>query len=412
MRGAYLTTTVLLLAGCGGTDTTNPNPTGPATITGAGTAGSFSVENALMSAEPIQQLGQTSAGTILSIINNQTYEVEAGELVHRPLFVDMEDPRSTGNVHHIAPRAEGGAWLSADAGLFIFDELFVTRSPLLSDAGTVWSVQELAAGPLAGLWIGADDGLHKRTETLLQRFTVEGASGAATRLALEPQGRAAIAIIGDALVILEDDAGQLVSFLPELDTGAINAVAATSGALFVAGAEGLFRYTLGAEWTRFTLSDEGQPATAALGLSADAATGALWIRTADQLLELRGDSLTHFAMSGGSSALTVDRFGDVWAAEDEGLSRKSLGAQTGERSSFATDVLPWVMENCSQCHSNQTQNFEDYEVFRGISEGALARVRSGDMPRCEGGVRCAPEEAMSPEQYAVLEQWLRDGTPE
>ena len=110
--------------------------------------------------------------------------------------------------------------------------------------------------------------------------------------------------------------------------------------------------------------------------------------------------------------LTVDRFGDVWVAEADGLSRKSLGSSGTERTSFAVDVLPWVQERCSMCHMNQTQNFEDYEVFQAIAEDALIRVRSGDMPRCGGGVRCSPEETLTSEQYAVLEQWIRDGTPE
>ena len=64
------------------------------------------------------------------------------------------------------------------------------------------------------------------------------------------------------------------------------------------------------------------------------------------------------------------------------------------------------------CHMNQTQNFEDYQVFVEVAESALARVRAGDMPRCDGGLRCPAEERLDEADYAVLEQWIRDGMPE
>ena len=73
---------------------------------------------------------------------------------------------------------------------------------------------------------------------------------------------------------------------------------------------------------------------------------------------------------------------------------------------------PAIQNDCSMCHQNQTADFEVYEVFVERAEDALARVRAGDMPRCDGSVRCPPESALSPADYAVLEQWLRDGMPE
>jgi hypothetical protein len=45
--------------------------------------------------------------------------------------------------------------------------------------------------------------------------------------------------------------------------------------------------------------------------------------------------------------------------------------------------------------------------FAAKAEAALYRVQTGDMPRCTGGVPCAP--AMRLTDTLLLEQWIRTG---
>jgi hypothetical protein len=57
------------------------------------------------------------------------------------------------------------------------------------------------------------------------------------------------------------------------------------------------------------------------------------------------------------------------------------------------------------CHAD----FTDIGVFSPIAEDALQRVRSGDMPRCTGGLPCPGEQHLTADDYAVLEGWIRGG---
>ena len=62
-------------------------------------------------------------------------------------------------------------------------------------------------------------------------------------------------------------------------------------------------------------------------------------------------------------------------------------------------------KHCSMCHSD----FTDIVAFTPKADSALQRVRSGDMPRCTGGVPCPADQHLTADQYAVLEGWIRGG---
>src|SRR6185295_16427374 len=104
------------------------------------------------------------------------------------------------------------------------------------------------------------------------------------------------------------------------------------------------------------------------------ATGTVFARTQSSLVRLSGDDLTAFTvfeLAPSSPALmAVDSLGDVWMGHDANIDRVTPG-MIAERVTYANDVLPWIMEHCSMCHRNQTQNFEDYVVFSGLADMAL-----------------------------------------
>jgi ligand-binding sensor domain-containing protein len=400
-----------LASACGSERDPAPPKSELAIVPGAGTTAAFSSSEALTADGSIEAIGTSGAGHLLAVVTGQLHELEGGVLEVRSLYVGTADPEALGNVHAIAPRIGGGAWIAAEAGLFGLDAAYTVKIPLLEDEGEVFTVAD-AGGPLAGLWLGTGGGLFRRRAESVEKYAVPSASGAVTLFAVQGNGKTAAARIGDTLVLLEDAGGQVLTDRPPIDTGAIHAIAAGSDALYVGADRGLFVYRAGTvPWTQYTLAAQGSPAVAVRAISVDVAMGAAWARTDSGLVRLLDGALSTYAMSGGDMALlAVDNFGDVWTAGSGELGRSSVSTSMGG-ATFSQGVLPWIRAECSQCHMNQTQNFEDYEVFVHVAESALARVRFGDMPRCDGGLRCPTEERLQPADYAVLEQWIRDGMP-
>jgi hypothetical protein len=407
-----LTGCAVFVAACSGNDgPANPNPTSPLveTIDQSPQAATFSIEETIPLADSIAAIGATTGGHPVLAAAGKVYELEAASLQWRPLYDEGGEDPTLGTVGAIRPRVEGGAWLAGDDRLFIVDELFVLTSPLMLDAGAIHDVADVGSGALAGLWLAAEQGLYRRTADAIEKWSIPNLDGAATGIAVSTNGRFAAAIVGAELVVLEDDAGQVVSDRGVVDIGTVTSVAASQNAVWAAGAKGVVRYS----------PDEAPPyrmyaVTGAERVVTDPVTGAAWVRTADGIIEIEGKSLASYAMpmiAGQTPDLVVDRLGDVFSAGAEGLAKNGTGA-AGAGATFSADVLPWIQSNCSQCHMNQTQNFETFEVFAELAEDALSRVRTGDMPRCTGGVRCPDEQRLAPADYAVLEQWLRDGKVE
>src|SRR5262249_11715051 len=151
-------------------------------------------------------------------------------------------------------------------------------------------------------------------------------------------------------------------------------------------------------------------------VAADRSTGTAWALSSDRLIaaEPSGAATAYVApaeLAGSSSAaITVDALGDLWIALGPALHHLSRGA-TAAWVGFASDVARWIGAHCTQCHGNQTQDFRIYEVFAPKAEEALGRIRSGDMPRCNGGLVCPADQHLAASDYAVLEQWIRAGKP-
>ncbi len=82
------------------------------------------------------------------------------------------------------------------------------------------------------------------------------------------------------------------------------------------------------------------------------------------------------------------------------------------------DVAPVLARHCFACHSDEGIGFDlgDYDTTALLAEAIVAAVDSGQMPPWppdEEG--CAPLDnprRLSPDEQAILEAWLADGTPE
>lgn len=412
-----LVSIALAAAACGGDPEERPQPPGTPEVSvrhGAGTPAAFTTTEALTAEGTVQRLGVTGEGHLVAAVDGGLYELTGGLLEARTLYAGAGDPSSTGAVYAVAPRIGGGAWVAAEAGLFSIDDLYTYKVPLLPEAGAVHSVSDAPGGLLKGLWLATDDGLYRRDADRVTRYTVAGVDGTVTQVAVSGDGRLGAALFGETLVLLEPEGEQILTDRPPLDTGAISAVAAGPNGIYVGAEKGLFVLADSeSQWVRHTLAAQGAPSAAVMALSIDKAMAAVWARTESGLVRFESGELTSYerAAGDGMSLLAVDNFGDVWTAAGAELDRSSIGS-AGSSATFSEDVLPWIQEQCSMCHMNQTQNFEDFEVFAEIAEAALARVRSGDMPRCDGGLRCPSEQRLQQEDYAVLEQWIRAGMPE
>lgn len=366
-------------------------------------------------ASPAQALGTAQSGAPVVVVGGVLHTVGSDGLVPHALYAEGDDPRAVGVVSALAPRALGGAWIGAEAGLFVLATPYVTHQPLGTPLAPR-ALSEAVTGPLAGVWLGASSGLyHQDSSRALARY--EPASGplAVRALAVDVEGAAGL-VVDEAggLWLLEAEGDARYLSQPELGAGRTLAVAAGRGVLWAGTEQGLVRWraTDTPRFTRFTLGGSGAEAVRALAAEHD--TGVAWARTdtafvratpAGELERVVAPALS----SGAVPALAVDTVGDVWSTEGSGLLRQSLADRTG-RVSFAADVAPWIGQHCAACHQNATADFRDVAVFRARAEASLARVRTGDMPRCDGGRPCA--ERLAPAAYAVLERWIRQGKPE
>jgi hypothetical protein len=390
----------VIALGCG---TAEPQPPPPQfnVVAGTGTQGAALTQDEVDAGGAVTALGLTQEGDLVEVADGFVYQRVAGVLTPKNLYAEAADPQSTGAVKQITPRAQGGAWLATDNGLFMLEGDYVSHSPVMAGMGALSGAGEVAQGGMSGLWLAASNGVYRRTSTDTNRYSVDGYSNTAAGIAVEKGGLGAFALLGSTLVLLTPGEAAPAAALPPDDVGGVKALAAASGALFAATDRGLYRWKPSAtpQWTRFSLDGSG-----ALDVQVDPVTGSAWVVTASQLLRIDADAVTSFARPDGTSLLAVDLFGDLWTARDATLVQIHAGGGA-MNASFATDMKPWLTAHCVMCHAD----FTDIGVFSPIAEDALQRVRSGDMPRCTGGLPCPGEQHLTADDYAVLEGWIRGG---
>ena len=390
---------VAIMAGaCGDSESAPPRADIPVNRQ-APTVAAWTETSVLSMGQRADGVGMDAEGTVRAVQGGLTFIAEPEGLGERPLIVDEGAPSSLGEVRRIRPRVAGGAWLATDTGLWFTEGLFVRHRPTSLTSPGLTDVADIATGPFQGLWLASTAGVYwiRNGEASLLE-----AQRPARRLAAS---RSAVALLdNDTVRILTADGDDIyvqdAPFTSALD------VAATTNAIFAATETGLYRLVDGS-WLHFYLHDSiPMTVTAVVATQTD-----LWARTSDAIVRLADTASTRYP-SVGTGDLAVDRLGNVYAPDADGLIRASSGVIGEQTPTFTQDVLPWIETHCALCHANQTQDFRDYDVFELVAASALSRVRSGDMPRCEGGVRCPPEQNMAAEDYAVLEAWIQAGMPE
>jgi ligand-binding sensor domain-containing protein len=390
-----------LILGCGSPpDPIPPPPETFHTLATAPSSGTGLTSTAVEVGGDIQRLGLSQTGNLVVSTGDSTFEFLGGLLQKRTLYAAQGEQTSLGPVSAISPRLAGGAWLAAGNGLFELEGLYVTRSPL--NVGQVAVSIDQPRGPMIGLWLGTDDGLVRRTSET-QRFKLENIAPQVTQLAIEPSGKAAIAVIGGRTFVLRPKGESISAELPVLGMAPAHAVAASADTLYAATGNGLWRYSLSAEtlpWTRLMLSAGGE-AKQLEALATDPVSGVLWARAAGELLKIEGDQSTAYAVPAAMAGFTVDQLGDVWVPNGKQLLR--LKAGSAMPTSFAGSLKPWLATNCTSCHAD----FAELGPFTMRAEAALLRVTTGDMPRCAGGTPCPSDQRLK--DSAVLEQWIRSG---
>ena len=409
---------VASLGGCGGGQP-SPDPESYREVSAQAALGQWASSEALSAPVRIEALGLTNAAQVVLGGGSTAFVVSSGAFEARALYAEGADPLSTGRIFGLAPRMEGGAWLAADAGVFFVGRLYTAKSGL--SAARASQISAVARGGLRGVWIAGEDGLLRSTGAALERLSVPGTSGAATAVAVSSDGNSAFAVVGGKLVLLRAaTAERITAELSPLEPKNISSVAAGSEMLYAATELGLIRWRASdaPAFTLLTLAPAGQPPTIPRALAVDGSTGAAWVLGAQAILEARldGTLLSFNAPSSllgqtSTAAMAVDSAGEVWVAAGSELDHYSASAGLPVNLSFERDLKPWITQRCAQCHSNQTADFRAYEVFAPRAETSLNRIRTGDMPRCEGGLVCPSGQRLTPADYAVLDQWIRAGKP-
>ncbi len=408
MRRTSISSAVLLLFACGGS-VEEPEQDTIRRVRSEPMPQSFVRQNLLATTGAASAVGVDFDGNTVVVVGGTVQRYRAGQFESFLLYADEGEPTSLGAVHAIAPRQTGGAWIAADNGLFVLDSAYVQFAGV---AGPVRGVAEASVGPLAGLWLLTSNGLEHQRNDERNSYTIEGVDDAPEHFAISPSGNLAGVVFGGRpYIIAKDDAG--IYFDPTAESIPTAAdVVVTNKGVWVATNDGVYSYALSDDmWTQYTLTAQGS--RAALMLAMDPLTETVWARTDNTLVSIDGDNLNAYTTTAAvERTLFVDNPGDlVGHSGGTGIVIRSLN-DGGDNPTFTNDILPWLEENCLRCRGNQTADYGDYNVFVTRANQALLRVRTGDMPRCDGGVRCDEGQALNPQNYAVLDQWIRSGLTE
>ena len=357
---------------------------------------------------PATVIGVDSEAQPLIASATTLYTLMGETLEHHRLFSDLGDPVSLGTIHALRPSSSSRAWLAADAGLFAVDTQFVVS---VAQIGRVIDAQEITQGAFQGLWLTTPGALLLSLPTELARFEVPDLDGGYQALAIAPNGQRALTLANDKVYVVEPNGPQLQLTSLSFDPGPVQAIAASTDALWIGSHRGLFalRSTSATlfEWMRI----DG-PSGALMPMNLDAQGRQMLVHTANnQLLSIelqtneppRGQVL----ISSNVDKMTADGRGGIWVVRNQQLEGYALSAAPR----FERDIRPFIEDYCSPCHTDGgvTADFRIFDVFRPRATSALARIQSGDMPRCENNLPCPSDQRLQPAMYEVLERWINEG---
>lgn len=345
----------------------------------------------------VDAVGVNGADHPVVVSQGRVLELLPGGPVTRTLFAAESDPTRLGSVHTITPRLDGGTWLASETGLFVIDAHYVWRSGWATSAT---QVIERPNGGLNGLWLVGDGLVRQRAEGG-HRLVVSGLERV-DALALTADGsRGFVTGQGVLRVLSSTDAGVVSEApVPELTLTNVRSPVAGRTLLAAQADEGLVVFDARKDpaWKLFT-------GLTVRAMVADPASNALWVRTDSQLVVIDGDLARATPLDGAQGPLpklVIDAHGDVLMPVADGVLRFKTGVER-LTVGFEADVGPLITRRCVTCHGW----YAERATFSPLAEEALSRVRSGDMPRCENGVRC--KQPLPAVEAALLEGWVRGG---
>ncbi|MBI4816359.1 MAG: hypothetical protein HY791_08875 [Deltaproteobacteria bacterium] len=349
----------------------------------------------------VRRFGRTAEGASIAVGDRVAFVYDGGAWAPRLRYAEhgaeAVEPRA------VAPSATTGAYVLSPRSILALGPIYLEDAFELA-GGTDLAVA--AEGPLEGIWVATATGALVIRDGKVSRYEI-GLGGPIDFVAVTRSGSMGLVSSSlEGLVALQMSAGQLSgeaspiedSTVHDLDAGPYSVLAATSNGVIRRDSSG---------WTWFVLGPTHE-------LDVDPVTGVAWVRGDDELYSIDGDVVAAVKAPGtelglatelGPDRMSVDLAGDLFVRAPDGVVRLRTGA--GPVATF-DEVTSLLRAHCVRCHANQTQDFLDYEVFVTRADEALRRVRSGDMPRCEGGVRCK-EPILSPGDWSVLERWIRGG---
>jgi hypothetical protein len=356
---------------------------------------------------PPSAVGVTWGGELVAAIDGGLVQSTEAGLAPLPFFSDAPgEAEPARDVIAIAPRRRGGAWILAANGLYRTEGGFHVRV----DPSIVGGVGAdlVVAPPFDGLWIATSTSLLRLTDAAIFTYELPGAAG--TRDLEAADDGSGLVWAGESgvrtLRLAPDGRVEARPAAGELDHPW--AVAEDAGRWWVAAGALYASADPEAGWTRYPTSEP----VLSIGRGPD---GRLWFTSADELYALEaGQDAVAEKLYGAVRAepLSATRFapsGDVWVVRGAQALRWRPEAAPP---TFEADVRPWLeATGCVDCHAGPAIDFRDYDDFRGVAADALARVESGDMPRC-GNEVCGPEGRLAPDAYRVLETWLQTGMNE
>lgn len=390
-----------LFAGCGAEEAADPGPVirdAPLELVDADLAPDE--VRPLTSGEveiPVTQAGVAADGALLVTDGLALFEVGPSGARPMSFFTERPDVEAPADrIVAIVPRAEGGAWVVADNGLYRTEgQYYVAVDPTMVGARAAFASN---AAPLDGLWLATSAALVRLSDRAASTYDWPNPDQTVA-LAVAPDGaRALIVTSTDTWLLSEAEDGGLVRSPVAGSPAAPRAVTNVGGAWWLGGDAMYTSDDPTAGWTRYLLPEPAR----SVGRGPD---GQPWWTDGAALYALSDGEARRVHRAEVEHAVHAPT-GDAWILAD-GEARR-WRADDG-RPTFAGDVTPWLeAQGCVACHLAPALDFRRYDDFRGVASDALRRVESGDMPRC-GNHRCPPEQQLAPDDYAVLARWIETG---
>lgn len=314
------------------------------------------------------------------------------------------DARVPGAVKAVSRRGNG-VMLAATGGFFHDAPGRLLRAPVSDD----FAMDSLRFVDVVGsaLWVTTSREavrvLDAHRETV--RLTDPEEPGAVQAIAGRPDG-SGLLVKGASLYAIDLSAKSVKTLARGIAT--VTAIDHRGAVTLFGTTEGLLEIAADNTVTRYTLSNETEPAKAIVDVEV---VGELTlVTTTTQVLQLGALNVVLAEVAQPwPDALTKDGNGDVWFLDGASLVRLSTQSVTTPPPSFAADVKPFMTAHCRSCHASGASyapvlDLENYAVAKAWAAQSIRRITDTSAP-----MPPANREVLTPAQYDVVVRWAEGG---